>query len=187
MLDTIGLTINRLWAILEADTVADVGWVNYFRPGNRIKVLGNASPYPPKPVRQSADFGEVIITVNGWGGNAFVPSGPRGPMVTFCNAAGTPGAYFDLVCKREYLLKTTFDELRYENADAALARAEFLFTAAGSKLGLPTWCESWSYAGRRAWERPRSITDSSPGRPSVVDYFTISVNYRIPSTVLLAS
>lgn len=179
MLDTIGLTINRLWAILEADTATTVGWVNYFRPGNRIKVLGSGNPYPPKPARQSADFGEVIITTSGGSGNAFMSAGPRGPMVTFCNSAGTPGAYFDLVCKRDYLLKTTFDELRYDAADVALARAEFLFANAGAKLGLPTWCESWQYSWRRVWERSE--------RPRVVDNFTISVNYRIPSTVLLAS
>lgn len=172
-LDYAGLTIDRLWAILEDDT----GWSGLVRPGNRIKRTGGISSprpraYPPKSNSNVSEYPQCDIRLAGGSGNAFAQGANR----TFGQQQSNV-CPFILGSQRQVVIVYTIDELRYDTADLLVALAEQLILASGEKLGMPDWCNGWGPYQWRRTEKNSQIEDS----------ILIPVNYRIPSSILLSN
>jgi hypothetical protein len=173
-LDYQGLTVSRLWTLLEADDA----WSALVKPNNRIKRVGAANARPPKVAWNAGEYPQLDIRLAGGTGNAFA----TGETKTFGQCS------FSLVATRQVLLVYTVDELRYDTADALLARTEYVLCAAGADLGLPDWCASW---GPYQWTRREVVIDVGssgpvPSRRKIEDTIAVTVNYRIPKATLLA-
>lgn len=167
-LDFIGITVNRLWELFEANP----DWTARLRPGNRIKLLGQSNPYPQKSSRMNADFGEAIITLGG-PGEGSITAGQLTPR-TFGNTSGRTDAPFIYMGRETYLLAISFDGQTYEAPDAVYAATVKTLAAAGAKLGMPTWVKSWAF---------RHVRDRK--KNPVTDEFYITVEYAIQSQDLL--
>jgi hypothetical protein len=174
-LDYAGLTISRLWALLEADST----WAGLVRPVNRIKRVNVDNARPGNVANNLGHFPQLDIRLSGGTGNAFA----TGATKTFGQCS------FILVATRQVLLVYTVDETRYDVADDLIARTEFILCSAGADLGLPSWCSVW---GPYQWTRREVTVDASapvvPGqtRKRIEDTMSLTVNYRIPKATLLA-